>query len=176
MEFIKKQRTGSLFVSLAILLVGLFLVIRPGTSAVTICYLIGTVLTLSGLVKLIIHFVKGESRLTFKLDLIWSVIAMLFGVLLLIGPAWFLTLINQVIGVFILIEGLFAARSAIESKKLGMSAWCPLLVTAAASCLFGILLIVSLLGTNLLMIILGISFIISGLRSIMLTQIHQKGQ
>jgi len=174
MNFSKSIGVIKIFIWITVVGLGISLVLFSTPASVTISYILGILFILGGLIKLTYYLVSNDNKSNFKSELAIFTLAISLGIMMVIRPAWFLHLINEIIGILITIKGSAMIKSAIEAKKQKMSGWGTKLILAITLCALGIMLIVSLIGTNLLMIILGILLTIIGVSSISFTILNNK--
>ena len=66
MRFVKQVKAAYIALSIAFVCMGLCLLIWPGISAVTICYVLGTASVLYGVIKLFGYFSEDLYQLAFQ--------------------------------------------------------------------------------------------------------------
>ncbi len=167
MKMIKRIKNLFILVSMVTLLSGLVLVIWPATSASTICLLIGILLTISGLVRIIGYFTDSLYQLAFQFDLSLGILSIGSGILLILNPNWLMTALSIAIGVFLLVDSIFAIQTAIETCRFGIAYGWIILISAIASTFLAVLLIVEpFSGIQTLTMLLGISMMINSIKNI----------
>ena len=161
-----KNKVVYLLISLIMLILGICMVAKPGQSAELICIVIGiALLVISAL--LIIRFLAAEEKtLALQIMLAVSIVVAIFGIIMLFRPQWILALLNILLGVGILVDGIFKVIKAIETKKFGLDKWWVVLLLALLTCAMGLLLLFDPFGgTKLLMTFVGIFLIIEGVQN-----------
>ena len=86
MDLIKKAKHAYITISVIMLVLGLVLLIWPKMSLSVLCYLIGAMLIIGGVVKLVGYFSKDLYRLAFQFDLAFGILSILLGVVFIIHP------------------------------------------------------------------------------------------
>ena len=162
MEFIKNAKTAYIAVSVVMIILGLLLVLFPALSALTLCYIVGAVVTIFGAVKLLSYFSRDLFRLAFQFDF-----ALGAGILILLHPTNVVNVMPVIIGVFVLLDGSFKIQTARDAKIFGLHGWWGILVLAILTCLGGLFLIINpFSGAVALMILLGATLIMDGIQNL----------
>ena len=155
---------GDIVSSLLLCALGVALIVHPSFSATALCALMGTLLICYGIFKVIGYWSKDLFRLAFQFDLAFGILMIAVGLIMVIRPSQMLTLVNLVIGILVLADGLFKIQIALDSKAFGIKAWWLIMALAAAAVVLGILLMVDPFASSaLLMILLGISLLAEGI-------------
>ena len=167
MRFVKQVKAAYIALSIAFVCMGLCLLIWPGISAVTICYVLGTASVLYGVIKLFGYFSEDLYQLAFQFDLAAGIFMLVIGILLLFHPDNVLTLLPTVIGLSILIDSVLKLQTAFDAKHFGMDRWWMILLFAIVAAVFGILLLAHPFESmELLMRLMGITILISGIENL----------
>lgn len=120
MSRLKNVKIGSVTLSLAMTVLGAAVMFRPEFSAVSLCYLLGAVILITGIVKIIRYSTHDLFDLAFPFDLALGILGIVFGVVLLIHPAILRQVLPVALGIFILAE----TRSPFRTRmRLGASGW-----------------------------------------------------
>ncbi|MBP3461340.1 MAG: DUF308 domain-containing protein [Bacilli bacterium] len=163
MEFIKNKfksmyRTSIIFSSLLIL-IGMFLLIKPETTLHAISYFMGVALIIWGLVPIIQFFSNKETKQYLEFSFIIGVFALIFGIIIMIKPNIIGSIIPLLIGIWMVINGVTKLYYSLTLNKLS---------SATASIILSIIILVCGLvlifnpfkGAIILTKIIGISVII----------------
>lgn len=167
MEWIKRAKSTYIAVSVIMVILGAVLMLNPGLSMLTLCYLIGGLMVIFGITRLVGYFSKDLFRLAFQFDLALGIFCMLAGIVILVHPNNIMKLLPVIIGLFVTIDGVFKMQTAIDSKRFGLKCWYAILVLAAVTCVFGLLLIIDpFAGGKALMIFFGATMMIDGIQNL----------
>jgi len=160
---VKKAKWGYIICSVLFCLLGVLTVIFPTTSVLTLCYVFGVLLLFCGLTKIVGYFSHDLYNLAFQFDLALGIFVTAVGIILLLHPDRIISFFPIVIGLFILIDGVFKAQTSLDAKRFGLPNWWLILIGAILSILMSMLLILDPFNTAvLLMAFIGISLIIYG--------------
>ena len=167
METFKKFRTiGIIFSSISIALGG-FMVLLPGVSMLTICYLLGVLFFAGGICELYRYFRLGPMGLLFRFDLALGIFGIAVGLMLILHPAGVMIILPLAIGFYLLIDNVFVIQSSVEMKRMELHKWWLVLILGILSAVFALLLIFNPLeGAKTLMIIMGIALIVNGTQNL----------
>ena len=167
MEWIKRAKSAYIAVSVIMVILVAVLMLNPGLSMLTLCYLIGGLMVIFGVTRLVGYFSKDLFRLAFQFDLALGIFCMLAGIVILVHPNNIMKLLPVIIGLFVTIDGVFKMQTAIDSKRFGLKRWYAILVLAAVTCVFGLLLIIDpFAGGKALMILFGATMMIDGIQNL----------
>ena len=166
MEFIKRAKRAYIITSCVMILLGVLLTIFPETSLLTVCYILGAFLTVFGVVKLVGYFSKDLFRLAFQFDFALGIFALVAGILILIHPAGVTAMTPVIIGVFILMDGVFKLQTAFDARRFGLSRWWGILLLALTGFCGLFLIIDPFTGAEALMILLGVTLAVDGIQNL----------
>lgn len=167
MKKIKKIKWAYITVSVFMIILGILLIIFPKISALTLCCVIGTLITLFGIVKLIGYFSKDLYQLAFQFDLAFGILALIAGILILIHPVNVIKMIPVILGVIILVDGVFKLQTTYDAKRFGLLYWWWILILAIVTSVCGLFLIVDpFKGAISLMALMGITLTVDGIQNL----------
>ena len=160
----KIAKSGYVIMSLAFCLIGILFMTRPQASAILIGRALGIAMIVFGIIKLIGYFSKDLFRLAFQYDLEIGILLLLLGVIAVTETIDVMNFIFIAVGVAILVDALFKARIAFDSKAFGISTWWTILTLAIATGLIGLALVFRPWeSTSLLTILLGVALFAEGI-------------
>ncbi|MCQ2545731.1 MAG: DUF308 domain-containing protein [Clostridia bacterium] len=161
---IKTAKFGYIGISSLFCLLGIAMILFPDLSALAVEKILGVGMIIFGLIKLIGYFSKDLYRLAFQFDLAFGILLMLLGILTLVANGGTVMFICIVFGIAIMADGLFKIQIAEDSRKFGISNWWLIMALAIIACAAGIVLVLRpSIGSELLMIIFGISLLLEGI-------------
>ena len=157
-------KIGYIVMSVLFCLAGVLFIAMPEISTKIIGICIGISMILFGIVRLIGYFSKDLYRLAFQFDLEFGILMMILGVIVLFNPENLMAFICVVIGISILLDGLFKIRIALDSKQFGIKSWWLILALAIVTGVIGVFLIFdSVTGSELMTVILGLTLLSEGI-------------
>ena len=120
---------------------GLVLLIWPLQVMDALCYLTGGVLLFYG-VCAVLTFWRAEIRTAgHLLSLLLGIVAAAVGVLLVLQPALFQSLLTVILGIYIAIDGLLNGKRALELRRMGSPGWAVCAGLSAASVALGLVVL-----------------------------------
>lgn len=160
----RAAKTGYLILSTALCALGIVLIVLPDLSAKVIGLLCGILLLLFGCIRLVGYFSKDLYRLAFQYDLVFGILSIVLGIAILIRPESLMTFVCIALGLSILTDGLFKIQIAWQAKNFGIRNWWLILSCAILASLCGVVLMFRPgAGSNVLMILMGITFLSEGI-------------
>ena len=167
MKYVKAAKTFYILCSILLCGIGIMLICWPTLSAEVLCVVLGVVSLVYGAEKIVGYFSRDMYRLAFQFDLALGIFVAIIGVILLLHPGRVLLLVDFIVGLFVLIEGVFKVQTSVDAFRFGMKAWWLILMGALLSCVFGLILLFGLLpATSVLMVFVGISLVADGAQNL----------
>ena len=161
---IQTAKVGYLVISAALCILGVLLIVYPTISAKVLCYILGGVLTVYGIIKMVGYFSKDLYRLAFQYDLASGALITALGVIMLVIPDGVISVTHTVIGILIFADGLFKIQIAIDAKRFGVSRWWLIAAAAILTGVVGLLLILHpFAGAAAAMILMGVGLLAEGI-------------
>ena len=155
---VKKMSIASLIFSILFIAAGIFLLTRPETAINIICYILGVILLISGVVYIIQFFSDKSSDSYLSISFIFGAFLFIFGIIILIRPDIIASIIPLLVGVWMLINGVTKLSYALTINKVSSSTLS--IIGSILIIIIGILLIFNPFeGAKSLVRIIGISFI-----------------
>lgn len=164
---LKIAKIGYISISILFCILGILLIIFPGTSEKVIGILCGILMILFGIVKIVGYFSKDLYRLAFQYDLAFGILMIILGIMLFRNPANLLNFICVILGVAVLSDGLFKIQMSLDAKRFGIREWWLIFAFAVITGAFGVLLIVKpAVSASFLTVLLGICLLLEGILNI----------
>lgn len=164
MNFLKNVRFPNLLPSFVLILIGLVFLCIPGIVFTALGYIVGGALLLFGVMQIVTALAV---RKTFGFSGIFGVLCAAFGLIVLRYQQTILETIFIVVGILILLDGLWKLLPAFVAKRLGQRDWIFLLIWAVLVMAFGILVIANpFQSSNAVIVLLGVSVLLDGLQNL----------
>lgn len=161
MKVINKIKNFSYFLPIVYFILGILMIIFPGTINNIINYIIGGLLTLFGLDYIIRYLRNNKVTIYSKYGLIVGIVPIICGVFLICNPNVLASIIPFIAGMIILMDAIEKIKHAIDLKKLNLDEWWIDLIISILFMVFGIVIIINPFKTAKLLIrILGIFFLV----------------
>lgn len=159
-EFLKNMKVSFLLASVLYIALGLVLLIWPGI----VCLSFGLLLLIYGIITIISFFVHDSRLGTFRFELILGIVAAAAGLLFLIKPEFFKSVIPVVLGIYIIIDALLNLKRSMELHSLQYGRWWVILVLSLVSVALGVLILFRPgMTADVLIMVIGGVFVYNGL-------------
>lgn len=145
--YIKKYNRYNILISLALIILSIFLIKNPTVSLNTITIIIGVIVEITGLVELITYFTSPQEIKAFSLKLIIGVITTILGVVIIINAQTINTILTWVIGAWIIIESIIKLQIAFNLKGLSNANWKFVVTFSIITFLIGLVIILNPFAT-----------------------------
>lgn len=166
-SYFQKIKNSYIVISVAYVIFGLCLAIKPAMSSSLICMVIGILCLIFSVSSLITYFSNPVERYFLQLSFILPVLLGIFGLIIIIHPGFIISILPLFIGVVLFVSGIVKLQDALTLKKFEYPKWKVILLLSAISIIFGIIMMINPFGTGLLFIrIVGLFFVLDGCSSI----------
>ena len=138
------KRIKALYITISILslLAGIALVIWPGASVITICYVVGSAAILVGAVRLAGYFSKDSYNLNFQFDFAMGLVFLILGTVLIFHPGDTVAVLHFSVGILVLVDSVFKLQTALDAKYFGLKKWWVMLLCALLCAGLGLVLVI----------------------------------
>lgn len=104
-------------------LLGLVLLIWPGTTMRIVCTLLGSMLLIYGLVQVVLYLINKERTILSQGMMVFGIVLAVIGIWILTSPEMIIMAVPVIVGVLIVIHGVHNVVQAIALKKDGYDRW-----------------------------------------------------
>lgn len=122
-DYLKNLKANYTLSAIICVVIGLVLIIWPGTSTQLVCMVLGSVLLLYGLIQLALYLFARERTLYLQGMLVLGIIFCVLGVWILLKPEIVIATVPIIIGIIIVVHGLHKISQAISLNKMGYDNW-----------------------------------------------------
>ncbi len=166
-NYIKKYNRYNILISLALIVLSIFLIIDPTTSFNAITIIIGIIVGITGLVELITYFTSPQEIKAFSFKLIIGVITTILGIVIIINAQTINTILTWVIGAWIIIESIIKLQIAFNIKGISNTSWKAIVIISIITFIIGLIIILNPFATLITVgKVCGIMLLISELMNI----------
>lgn len=131
-DFLKGLKVNYTASALVCVVVGLVLLIWPGTTTQIVCMILGLELLIYGAVQVFLYLASKERNMISQGMMLLGVVVAVIGVWILIKPEMIIMAVPVIVGILIAIHGIHNISQAITLKKNQYDGWW-------IACLMGIL-------------------------------------
>ena len=164
MNSLKNLRLSRLIPSLTLILIGLVFLCVPGLVFAALGYIVGGALIFFGVMQIVPSLI---SRKVMGFSLVIGCFFTVLGILILRFHTAILEMIFIVIGIVILLDGLFKLISALPGRRLGQKDWLFVLIWAILVTACGVLVIINPFhSSHVVVIVLGLSVLLDGVQNL----------
>ncbi len=168
MSFFEQRNVNSAVTPVLTMILGLILIMNPAGVGKGVAVIVGIVLLLSGAMDLGRYFLAREAYFNRNSDIIAGVIKCLVGLAAVARPGRLLSLIVNVAGVFVALNGVKAISNSLGMRSVGMPGWTVSMVFSVLFLLAGISMLFNPFGTvSTVFTILGVLVLLSGIFSLL---------
>ena len=157
-EMIKRTAVVSIITSLIFAVLGIVMIANPEAAIEIVAAVLGITVIVIGAEKIISYFVRKGNLDFFNYELIYGIIAILFGILIMTHSNTFASIVRIIIGIWIAYAGLMKINISFKLKSANISAWAVVLILSIISLLAGILVMFS--NTSSIVILTAVVMII----------------
>lgn len=169
-KFMEKIFKSSLLNSMALIILGLLLIFQSEATIVSISYIIASVIIVVGVVAGLRYIKNFKEDTRSELDLIYSVVCIVLGIVVIKNPQAIASIIPFVIGVVIIINSATKLQYSMELKENQNNLWKSTMILALITTVCGIVLIFNpFSGAVLITRIVGILILIYSILDIIST-------
>ena len=104
-------------------LLGLVLLIWPGTTMRIVCTLLGSMLLIYGLAQVVLYLINKERTMLSQGMMVFGIVLAVIGIWILTRPEMIIMAVPVIVGVLIVIHGVHNVVQAIALKKDGYDRW-----------------------------------------------------
>lgn len=170
MKLLKQLKWNLILIAILFIALGVVLILWPGATMKTICYILAVSLIAIGVVFLANYLRKDITGIIYRYDLVMGLSAILGGILVIIKVEQLTGLIPMVLGFLVTISGILKMQNSVDMLRLGHGTWYVAFAMAIVNIVFGVLLLINPFGTmELLLMWLGIGFVYSGVTDLYVT-------
>lgn len=163
MDFFKKLGKTFFGISVLYILLGIFLIVAPGTASDIICYILGGITIIYGLINIVDFIANREERNFYSFGFVKGVIFFLIGLFIVLKTDFVSSILPFVFGIILAADGFSNLQTAFNLKALGQPKWWIVLIGALLTAFLGIVMVFNPFETrNIIMMIIGISLIYDG--------------
>ena len=166
MEYIdsklKSMFRTSIIVSLALILIGIFLIVYPETTLSFLSYGAGIILLVTGLIPTINFFISKENQKYLDISFLFGIVCIIVGIVIIINPKIVGSIVPLLIGIWMIINGVIKLYYSILVNKVIKSIASIIVALFILAC--GLLLVLNpFSGAVALTVIIGIFLVVYSL-------------
>lgn len=161
---LKTVKAELMVVSVALFVLGVFLLLFPEISQEILCKAIGVALCVWGVLRLITYFRIAGKEILGSYGLVQGISLIVFGFYFVLKPESIAAFLGTVMAVIIIIDGILKLQYAVDFYHLESGKWWTQLIAAVLMIVLGVVALVNpFKATKTLIMFMGVAFIIEGI-------------
>ncbi len=140
-DFLRKFKVNYTLSALICVILGLVLLIWPGTTAQIVCMMLGIVLLAYGAIQIFIYLISKERTIVSQGMMLLGIVFAVMGVWILLKPEMIIAAVPIIIGILIVIHGLHNVVQAFALKKDSYENWWIALLMGVVTVVLGGILV-----------------------------------
>ena len=170
MSLLKQLKWNLILLAVIFIALGIVLILWPGATMKTICYLLAAMLLAIGVVSLINYLRNDISGIIYRYDLVVGLCAILGGILVIVKVDKLTDLIPAVLGFLVTMSGIMKMQNSVDMLRLGHGTWHVAFAMAIVNIVAGIVLLMNPFeAAQILIMCLGIALVYSGITDLYVT-------
>lgn len=138
-EWLKSVKWNLVLAALAYVVLGVVLLIWPGTTGNVLCTLLGILLLGYGIFQIIGFFTRGDEGWgSGAVYLLAGLCAVALGVFALSSPEKVLSILPVALGAVVVVDSCMSLKRSFQLKELGMERWWVIALLAVVTLVFGL--------------------------------------
>lgn len=170
MSLLKQLKWNLILLAVIFIALGIVLILWPGATMKTICYLLAAMLLALGVASLINYLRKDISGIIYRYDLVVGLCAILGGFLVIVKVDKLTDLIPAVLGFLVTMSGILKMQNSVDMLRLGHGTWHVAFAMSIINIVAGIVLLMNPFeAAQILIMCLGIALVYSGITDLYVT-------
>lgn len=166
-DFVKGLKANYVISAILCALLGLVLLIWPGTTTQIVCMSLGIVLLAYGIIQIAIYLFNRERTIISQGMMLLGIVFAVIGAWILLKPEMIIMAVPIIVGILIVIHGLHNVVQAIALQKDGYERWWLALLFGVLTVIFGGILVYNPFeAVELVVRLIGVFLIYDGLSDI----------
>ncbi len=162
-NLIQKMNQFAILQSIISILLGLFLLLWPQTTLVTIVYLFGAYLAVLAIINFISYWRNKNGNSYFNSDLISGILQAIMAVVIFIYPTIIIGILPFIAGITILLSSVLNLTRGLEIRRSNEKGWLFVLIISIVTAIFGVVIIINpFAGAITFVMIYGIMLLVKG--------------
>ena len=162
----KRFKATFIITSAGYILMAILMLFLPGQSKDWICYLLGAIAVVLGIIRVAFFFMKNDMSRVFQNDLAIGVVALIAGVYLIANKAIVWVWLPVILGFAVIFDSIIKLQNAFDLKQSPFKYWWILLIVSICTGVLGSLLVIGTFEGAALLVYLGVVLIIDGLANL----------
>ena len=152
-DVIKKKQIKGIFVSILLIVLGIFLIIKPDDILQKLIQVMGIILLLCGVIDFMGYFKMSDEEKLSNYGIMKGVLEFCIGILFIFKFLELIDIFSIIIGLMIIFINLFKLQLALNLKQIENTNWFTGVIISTISLILGIVIILDPFGTTKILVI-----------------------
>ena len=152
-DIIKKKEIKGIFVSLLLIVLSVFLIMKPEEIIKTLIQVMGIIILLCGVIDFAGYFKMSEEEKLFNYGIMKGVLELCIGILFIFKFETLVDIFSIIIGLIIIFINLFKLQLSLNLKQVENTNWFVGVIISTISLILGIVIILDPFGTTKILVI-----------------------
>ena len=168
-QIINGFKKDTIYLAVALILLGLVLVVFPEKSTLIICYSVGILLLVGGVFKIVSYFRAKGTEIFGSLGLVGGSLLCVAGLIIVLKPQMLASFLTTILAIILIADGVVKVQYAIDLYRVEGDRWWMVLTAGIVMTILGIIALFNPFDTAAaIMIIIGILLIIDGITDLIM--------
>lgn len=139
----KKYMKSSVFVSILLVILSLFLIFKPAYVIDFTMIFLGMIVIINGFIHTVSYFSTQKEFRGYSFELIEGILCMIVGLLFILVPNKISSFLSIILGLWIIVESLFKIQLAFNIKTKDNKDWLVLVIISIITIIIGLVMILN---------------------------------
>lgn len=140
-ELIRKYSKNTLLISILLLILSIFLMLKPLSSINIIVRLFAGIVVIDGIIHIVSYFKTPQELQFFSFEFLEGLVEIIGGGLTLFFPQWISAIFPIIIGIWIILSSIIKFQLALNLKNVENSRWLMLLILSIVTIILGFVIV-----------------------------------
>ncbi len=142
-DIVKKYEKGSIVISILMLILSIFLIFMPFSSAVSVIWMFGIFTIVDGIIHIVSYFKTEIDNRLANFEFAEGIMEILAGFLIFISAEYLVLFMPIMIGAWIIIKSITKMQIALNMRSIEKSNWILVLVLSIITLLIGVFIVLN---------------------------------
>ncbi len=159
-ELVRKYEKNSIWISVLMLILAIFLIFAPIASAITAIYMFGIFILIDGIMHIVSYCKTKENLRLMNFEFAEGILSILSGILILLNAEYLIPFLPILLGTWFIVKSIIRMQIALNIRNDKESNWGLVLVLSIISLILGIFIVFNPILGYLTISIIGIFMVI----------------
>lgn len=140
-EFVRKYEKNSIWTSVLMLILSIFIIFMPITSVLTVIYMFSIFVLIDGIMHIVSYFKTDKNNRLMNFEFAEGILDILFSILVFFSAEYLIPFLPIVLGMWIIFKSIAKMQIALNIRNDVQSNWVLVLVISIISLILGIFIV-----------------------------------